>query len=71
MSESTIDLSAWPKDAESGRYLCTADRPMPKDAPGRWCHPDAKDDGIDHGDTYDVAACPHCGIEFKCYLPDY
>jgi hypothetical protein len=32
------ELDNWPLDPANGRLLCAPERPMPKDAKGRWAH---------------------------------
>jgi hypothetical protein len=44
--------------------VCTAGSPMPKNASGRWQHPDAKSDPINDSIYYDHYDCPHCGLHF-------
>jgi hypothetical protein len=45
------------------RSICTAASPMPKNAPGRWQHPDAKSDPR-NDPYYDHYNCPNCGLHF-------
>ena len=68
-----------PTDAESGRYLCNAEHPMPKQRPekSRWTHPDAKcidedygkGGGVADGD-YEKYECPHCKHKWWVELPN-
>jgi len=55
------------------RHTCTADDPWTRDKSFYGDHPDAvevgdQEDGYPGGDivTYD---CPHCGLRFRCELP--
>jgi hypothetical protein len=56
----------WPKDPESGRYICTKEKPMPVNHShiGRlWMHLDAdviEEDGRQGFD--EKYKCPHCGV---------
>lgn len=53
-----------PSPARLGsRFVCTAARPMPQNAPGRWQHPDAKSDPR-NDPYYDHYSCPNCGLPF-------
>ncbi len=56
-------------DTETGRFVCTWDAPRPKDAPGRWIHPEAKavSSGSDYFDRYH---CQNCGLTFTVELPE-
>ena len=67
------DLSEWPKDPGSGRYLCTTEKPMPAGANGLWAHRDAEelDDqegGWPGGDIVRME-CKGCGLRWKTELP--
>ena len=53
-----------PVDAETGRFFCTKEMPMPDVHSGQWIHRDAKDDGI-NDPYYDGYICPNCGHHFK------
>lgn len=59
------------------RQVCTKENPMPKDAPGRWQHPDAKEIAEDYSKGGGVAdgdfvqyECPNCGKKFWEELPN-
>lgn len=66
-------------DPESGRFLCTAEAPMPVIRPenSRWTHPDAiaeyedygKGGGVADGD-YERMECPHCKHRWWSELPN-
>jgi len=52
---------------------CTAQNPMPKDAPGKWEHEGAfevgdQEDGWPGGDIVKYE-CPNCGKTWKTELP--
>lgn len=59
------DLTDQPKDASSGRFICTPEKPMPNPHGfTRWIHPDAKDD--ERNDPYwDHYFCPNCQTKFS------
>jgi hypothetical protein len=50
-------------ECAGSRLVCTAASPMPKNAPGRWQHPDAKSDPR-NDPYYDHYNCPNCGLHF-------
>ena len=54
------------------RQTCTADAPCPKDAPGRWQHPDADEVDATYSmyGSYATYVCPHCGRRFREELSD-
>lgn len=54
------------------RQTCTAEAPRPKDAKGRWQHPDADEVYADYSmyGSYATFVCPHCGLRFKEELAD-
>lgn len=54
----------WPIDVAGGRLLCTATRPMPHDALGRWSHESVRSDGSD-SDSYDGYICNACGESWE------
>lgn len=64
------DLINWPKDRS--RYLCSPERPKPKDATGRWTHTNCHEvgdqrDGYPGGDTVSMR-CDDCGEEWTTEL---
>jgi rubrerythrin len=59
-------------NSQNGRFVCTADNPMPLRATGRWEH-DAEEvgdqeDGWPGGD-YQAYRCKNCGHIWKEELP--
>lgn len=65
-------LRDWPK-TERGNFLCTPDRPMPLNAPGRWEHTRAgevgeQEDGYPGGDIVTMR-CKDCGATWREELP--
>ena len=57
------------------RRVCTKAAPMPPNAPGFWSHPEADSrgdeyNGLSGGGDYETFKCPHCGLFFRCELPD-
>lgn len=62
-------MATWPK--QDGRFVCTAERPMPQPSPGgAWLHPDAEDAGTCHMGCCDRYQCPHCGVRWLKEMPD-
>ena len=53
-------LTDHPKDAETGRYACTKEHPMPAEHMGQWIHRDAVSVRLDDP-YYDHYRCPYCG----------
>lgn len=68
-----MHIATQPKDATSGRFICTKTetmRPMPYgNAPARWMHPDAKDTGRESA-YFDFYHCPNCGLNFSVEVAD-
>lgn len=73
------ELFNHPIDERSGRYLCSAESPMPKDRPtnSKWVHPDAEEVDEDYGKRGGVAdgdfvkyCCPHCQHGWWVELPN-
>lgn len=59
----------------SERQTCSKESPMPDNAGGLWCHPDAVSQGDEYnglsgGGDYERFKCPHCGLFFRVELPD-
>ncbi len=52
---------------EPSENVCTAEKPMPKGAPGHWVHPSAA--CVYSGDDYDRFECPLCGQRFAVTVP--
>lgn len=51
-----------PAETDSnGRYVCTPEKPMPKDAPGRWAHTGAVSTGSSWDDLGEYYKCRDCG----------
>ena len=44
--------------------ICTKDKPMPMNAPGKWIHPDAISINLEDP-YYDHYKCPNCGLYFS------
>ncbi len=64
-----------PKDPDSGRYLCSPENPMPKDAPKniRWIHSNLEEvgeqeNGYPSGDIVRYR-CKDCGATWRQELP--
>lgn len=62
----------WPKDAETGRFLCSPEHPMPKGATGRWVHTNVEEVGPQRnawpcGDDQDYR-CKDCGHQWTCHI---
>jgi len=53
----------WPCDPESGRMICSPDRPRPPNAPGRWGHPWAT--CTHSGEWSDSYHCEPCGHKWS------
>lgn len=73
MQAVSVDLNDWPRDPANGYYVCAPDRPMPKDAPGRWAHTNIRTVGGDSdfhlGLEYDRRRCQDCGVEWEEEVP--
>lgn len=63
-------LEGWPLGPDGWRYLCTKEKPMPKNAPGHWLHPDSVDDGGCSEGCCDDYKCIHCGKCYRIEAPD-
>lgn len=63
-------LADWPRDKESGRLICSSEKPLPKELQSghRAMHPEAVDDG--DSAHYDYYRCPACGIRFSVEVPE-
>ena len=62
----------WPKD-EHGRYLCSPDRPMPRDlakSHRQWAHHGTTDDGTCADGCCDRYRCVDCGVRWTVECPD-
>jgi len=64
-----------PREIRDGRFVCSAENPMPLKAPGHWLHPDAKFDfdeygSLGSGGSHEHYTCPHCKKGFYVELPD-
>lgn len=57
------DFTQWPKDR--GRFVCTAERPMPQGAPGQWTHHGARVIGEDAEGCCDFMQCDDCGVQWR------
>ena len=65
--------SKHPRHMASGRFLCSANHPMPKDAEGYWAHPDASEVG-EQEDGYPgvgivTMQCLNCKLRWRLELP--
>ncbi len=47
------------------RKVCTPENPMPKDAPGRWAHTNAVDNGECSQGCCDYYRCTDCGATWR------
>lgn len=61
LEDSCQPRDEWPCDPQSGRLLCTPERPMPKGATGRWMHTNVKsvDSSSDYTQTRKCSDCEH------------
>lgn len=65
----------WPRNNE-GRYLCTAERPMPPDhrerfgTSARWQHDKAECIGDTSCGAGDRFVCQSCGVAWTCWYDD-
>jgi len=65
----------WPKDPVNGRYVCTSEKPMPKNAPQntKWSHSSIKEIGpqINHGLGCETTQyhCTNCKTTWTSELP--
>ncbi len=62
----------WPK-TKNGRFLCSPEHPMPKDATGHWEHTNTVEvgeqtSGFPGGDIVTIL-CTDCGKKWKEELP--
>ncbi len=64
-----------PTDPATGRFLCSPEHPMPKDAPNgtRWVHTNVaevgeQEDGYPGGNLQRMR-CKDCGVNWKMELP--
>lgn len=56
-----------PKDPESGRYICTQDKPYAHSLAGHWMHPESDDKGEAYFDDegFDLFQCRVCGLRYS------
>ncbi len=59
-----------PHTQTPGRQVCTAERPMPKNAPGQWAHLNARIIGETSDGAGDHYGCPHCGTTWTDWYDD-
>lgn len=67
---STAGLADWPRDPANGRYLCSPEKPMPKDAPGQWAHTGTTWVKESYDCCSDKYRCTDCGEEWWSTCPD-
>lgn len=63
----TMDAD-WPK--KDGRFLCTAERPRPQNADGRWAHTNVRDVGQCYQGCCDFKQCDDCGVRWRVEYGD-
>lgn len=63
-----MNIEDWPRDPANGRFLCSPERPMPKDATGMWSHTGTTCTG--YGDYADYYKCNDCGQTWSEELPE-
>jgi len=59
----------WPIDPANGAFICSPERPRPKDAKGRWAHHGAHS-VESYSDYYDSYVCRDCGATWSVELPE-
>lgn len=58
-------LANWPIDQANGRFLCSPDHPMPKNASGQWSHTNYVSDGGCYEGCCDDYKCKDCGATWR------
>lgn len=64
MSEPS-DMTNWPRDPASQRYLCSPEHPMPANATGQWAHTNVEDAGECSRGCCDIWRCKDCGYKWN------